>query len=454
VTSPRTISARARPRLLAGLLAGLARPSSIRGVSAADAAPDILVMVMNDARDGDQVALPQAMSRLAARGTTFPNFFLTTPLCCPSRASILTGLFPHNHGVYDNSEGANGGWEGFAMRGNRGRTTGVILQAAGYRTAALGMYLNGEQLGTTEEPGWDIGPVTQVNVPSDTALAEAAASIFAETSIDQPLYLHIGFGSPHVPVNPSPPYAGQFSGSAIDRDDASFNEEDVEDKPEYIRDLRRLDQADEAWLDDQYQRRLETLLEVDDSVATIWNALEARGRLDNTYIFLMTDNGFLLGQHRFYGKIAPYDGSARMPLYAFGPGFSAGAVDPRLVANIDVAPTLLEVAGAEGPVMDGRSLLSDHRRDEILLEMVAPKSQSMKWPGPRAKIPSYSAVRTADRLYVEYSTGERELYDYGSDPQETRNLLAGSQLLEEDDPAAQLALRLDAIRTCEGASCP
>jgi N-acetylglucosamine-6-sulfatase len=411
-------------------------------------------MVMNDARDGDQVALPQTMSRLASQGTTFPNFFFTTPLCCPSRASILTGLFPHNHGVYDNSEGANGGWEGFAMRGNRDRTTGVILQTAGYRTAALGIYLNGEQLGTTDEPGWDIGPSTQVNVPGEKALAEEVASIFAETPIDQPLYLHIGFGTPHVPVNPSPPYAGQFSGASVDRDDASFNEEDIADKPEYIRELRRLNEADEAWLDDLHQRRLETLLELDDSIANIWDALEASGRLDNTYIFLMTDNGNLLGQHRFYGKIVPYDGSARMPLYAFGPGFRAGAVDPRLVANIDIAPTLVEVAGAEGPVMDGRSLLSDHRRDEILLEMLAPKSQSMKWPGPRAKIPSYSAVRTADRLYVEYSTGERELYDYGSDPQETRNLLAGSQLLEADDLAAQLALRLDAIRICQGASCP
>jgi arylsulfatase A-like enzyme len=113
---------------------------------------------MNDARDGDQVALPQTMKRLAEQGTTFPNFFLTTPLCCPSRASIFTGLYPHNHGVYDNREGTNGGWAGFVMRGNRDRTTGAILQEAGYRTAAIGIYLNGDQLGNEVEPGWDIGP--------------------------------------------------------------------------------------------------------------------------------------------------------------------------------------------------------------------------------------------------------------------------------------------------------
>jgi hypothetical protein len=253
MTGPRNISARARPRLLAGLLAGMVGPAVNRGASAASEAPDIVVMVMNDARDGDQVALPQTMNRLAVQGTTFANFFLTTPLCGPSRASILTGLYPHNHGVYDNREGAHGGWEGFAMRGNRDRTTGVSLQTAGYRTAALGVYLNGEQPGGGPEPGWDVAPRGIESVPGDRQLAMTAASIITETPLDEPLYLHIGFGTPHVPVNPSPPYAGQFAGEAIDRDDESFNEEDVADKPEYI---------------------------------------------------------------RFYGKIVPYDGSVRMPLYA------------------------------------------------------------------------------------------------------------------------------------------
>jgi hypothetical protein len=104
--------------------------------------------------------------------------------------------------------------------------------------------------------------------------------------------------------------------------------------------------------------------------------------------------------------------------------------------------------------MDGRSLLSSHNRNEVLLEMLGPKSQSMKWSGPRTKIPGYSALRTMDHLYVEYSTGERELYDYTTDARETRNLLAGSPSPEIGDLAAQFADRLGALRNCAAAACP
>jgi arylsulfatase A-like enzyme len=250
-----------------------------------------------------------------------------------------------------------------------------------------------------------------------------------------------------------PPYAGQFAGEQVDRADLSFNEADVGDKPRYIRELGPLSAGDQSWLDSQHQRRLECLLELDDHIATIWDALEERGRLHNTYVFLLTDNGYLLGQHRYYGKHVPYDGSARMPLYAYGPGFAAGAVDERLVGNVDLAPTLVDVAGADGPEMDGVSLLSSHQRDAILLEFLAPDVNSMKWPGPRTAIARYSAVRTVSHLYVEYRTGERELYDYGADPHETENLLAGTPPEEVAALAANLQTRLGELRACRGGSC-
>jgi arylsulfatase A-like enzyme len=195
------------------------------------------------------------------------------------------------------------------------------------------------------------------------------------------------------------------------------------------------------------------VLALDDAIARIWEALEARGRLDNTYVFLMTDNGYLMGQHRLYGKIAPYDFSSRMPLYAFGPGFEAGAVDTRLVGNVDIAPTLAEVAGANAPGMDGMSLLSSHDRDAMLLELLGANLQSMEWPGPRTEIPRYSGVRTADHLYVEYQGGERELYDYAADPFEVQNLLAGTPSPEASEVANQLAGRLSALRACDGSGC-
>jgi arylsulfatase A-like enzyme len=505
------LSTRQRPRLLAGLLGGLALPGLGRLDAGAENRPDIVVMVMNDARAGDEEALPQTMAHLAANGTTFPNFLFTTPLCCPSRASIFTGLYPHSHGVYDNRSGPHGGWEGFAANGNRERTTGALLRGAGYRTAAIGTYLNGPQPAPGEEPGWDVGPhavaepgdeahivVVDAGVEDngddagasdgqseemgsgsddsrkknrdnerkekqkrektkgigydDLGTGAVAASIIAETPDSEPLYLHIGFGAPHVPADPGAKYAGSFADARVSRD-PSFNEADTSDKPAYISEIPALSDSDEAWLDDLQQKRLEVMLALDDAIALVWDALEARGRLDNTYVFLMSDNGNLLGQHRFYGKIAPYDVSARMPLYAYGPNFGAGVVDMRIVGNIDIAPTLLEISGVDGPEMDGRSLLSPFSRDAVLLEVLGEDLHSMNWPGPRTDIPRYSGVRTADHLYVEYVTGERELYDYNTDPYETENLLAGPSTPEVEAIASELAARLDALRGCSGDKC-
>lgn len=481
MTDQTAVSTRGRPRLLAALLAGMAAPVIRRRTARAALPPDFVVLLMNDARDGDQIALPQAMERLADGGTTFPNFFMTTPLCCPSRATIFTGLYPHNHGVYDNRGGPHGGWEGFAKRGNRGRTTGVVLQEAGYFTAAVGGYLNGSPVGNGPEPGWDIGPRGKRRGEGmgngkgkgrnqgggnrlggdnrrgggggDLGLADLAAEIITEAPAEQPLLLHVGFSAPHVPARPFPPYAGQFVGAVVDRNDPAYDEADVGDKPGYVRNLRRLDAGDRTWLDNLHQRRLETLLAVDDGVAAIWDALESRGRIDDTYVFLLSDNGYLLGHHRLYGKMAPYDGSVRFPLYAFGPGFGAGNIDPRLVGNIDIAPTAVDVAGANGPEMDGRSLLSSAPRDGIVLELLGDELQSMQWPGDRTEIPRYSALRTPDHLYVEYRNGGRELYDHAGDPREVQNLLAGNPTPEAAALAAQLAARLDELRNCRGAAC-
>jgi N-acetylglucosamine-6-sulfatase len=357
----------------------------------------------------------------------------------------------------------------------------MLLQATGYRTAEIGLYLNGSQPGQGMEPGWDAGPVAgggrkkrrrngggkgksgkrhrhrQRDVDADENRddedhVDAAVDVIAETAVDQPLYLHVGFGTAHVPVRPKPPYAGQFARTRFDRD-PSFAEEDVGGKPRYIRDLRGLRLGDEAWLDRLHQGRLETLLELDEGIVEIWDALEARGRLDTTYVYLLSDNGMALGHHRYYGKIVPYDRSVRAPLHAFGPGFAAGAVDKRLVGNIDLAPTLVEIAEAAAPQVDGASLLSSTARDAIMLEMLAANNNAMPWPGPRSEIPPFHSLRIPTHLYTEYRTGKRELYDYASDPYEVQNLLAGDPTPDVQALAAQLAARLDDLRDCDGTMC-
>lgn len=463
-----TFSTRARPRLLASLAAGLAPVKSGFSTASAAVKPDILVLILNDVRDGDQAAMPQAMAWLQGRGTTFPNFMMTTPLCGPSRSCLLTGLYSHNHGVYDNSDGKTGGWVGFAKHGNRTRTTGLLLQAAGYRTIALGNYINGEQPGRGMEPGWNVGPVAKGKkhkgkgkgkgkhkkkkkhqqggggMPSDAQLVGTAAAELRGAASTQPLYLHIGLGTAHVPLNPASAYTGRFSGAQVARE-ASFNEADISDKSAYLRRQRGLSAGDEAWLDGLHQLRLAALAELDDALLPLWQAIEARGKADNTYVFLVSDNGYMMGHHRYYGKIVPYDRSARFPLQAVGPGFAAGATDARVVGNIDIAPTIVAVAGANRPSMDGVSLLSGNSRDAILLENLSGTGRSMKWPGPRADIPRYRALRTPTHLYVEYGANERELYNYATDPFETSNLLAGTPTPGDAALAATLANRLQQL---------
>lgn len=458
-------STRDRLRILGGIggaAVGAALGANLHAPGSAGAAeqPDIIVLILNDARDGDQVALPKTMAHFGANGTTFPNYFMTTPLCCPSRATMLTGLYPHNHGVYDNSDGKHGGWVGFVRRGNRSRSTGRLLQAAGYRTVALGTYLNGARPGKGPEPGWDLsivarakstgkkkgkkkrrGKTKMIGALSDPQMVSTVVAELGATPRSQPLYFHVGFNTPHVPAIPSPAYAGRFAGAQVARD-PSFNEADVSGKPAYVRKLRALSPRHQGWLDYQHQRRLECLLELDDALESLWPAIEARGKADNTYVFLVTDNGYLMGQHRLYGKTAPYDLSARFPLYALGPGFDPATTDTRLVSNVDIAPTLVSVAGATAGGMDGVSLLSNHQRTGVLLESLSKNVQSMSWPGPRTSIARYRALRTAQYLYVEYRGGGKELYDYDADPYETRNLLAGGGDAAAASLAAQLSSQL------------
>ncbi|MFT4039454.1 MAG: sulfatase-like hydrolase/transferase [Thermomicrobiales bacterium] len=465
----RAISTRERIRLLGGLAgATVGAGSAALPAREADAAglPDIIVLVLNDARDGDQVAMPQTMAKFGADGTTFRNFFMTTSLCCPARATILTGLYPHHHGVYDNSDGKHGGWQGFVKNGNRSRSTGPLLQAAGYRTVGLGTYLNGARPGKGPEPGWNVaimaqekaagkgkkgkkgkgkkkkssGKTRMIGALGDDQMIATVAAELAATPVSQPLYFHVGFNTPHFPAIPGPAYAGRFAGAQVARD-ASFNEADVSDKPAYVRKLGGLKPGHEAWLDALHQRRLECMAALDDALNMLWPAILARGKADNTYVFLFTDNGHLMGQHRLYGKIAPYDSSSRFPLYALGPGFTPATVDDRLVNNADIAPTLVAVSGAAGGGMDGVSLLSAHNRSGALLESLSKSVDSMNWPGPRTSITPYRAVRTAQHLYVEYRGSGRELYDYAADPYELQNLLAHGG----DATAAALGAQLSGL---------
>jgi len=229
----------------------------------------------------------------------------------------------------------------------------------------------------------------------------------------------------------------------------SFNEADVGDKPGWVRSKPPLTPDQIAQIDELYRKRLRSMLAVDEMLDAIVGALQATGRLENTYIMFTSDNGFELGEHRLdIGKRTAYEGSIRVPLIVRGPGVPAARVIDHLAVNIDLAPTVAELAGAPLPeFVDGRSLVpllnggapADWRR-AFLVEY---------WPEEGDEVSKFQALRTQDRLYVEYQTGERELYDLVSDPDELESLHASA------DPGliAQLGARMAELRRCAGGTC-
>jgi N-acetylglucosamine-6-sulfatase len=218
-----------------------------------------------------------------------------------------------------------------------------------------------------------------------------------------------------------------------------------------VRGLPRLVPREKRQIDRLYRWRLQSMLAVDEMVEQVVDALRDAGRLDETYIFFSSDNGFFLGEHRLpRGKGAAYEEAIRVPLVVRGPGIPAGRRVDHITLNIDLAPTFAEIAGLPVyPSVDGRSLLPlfaarpparAEWRDDALIEY---------WSLDAEGIPGFSALRTAHRLYVEYQTGDHELYDLDRDPYQLQNVFGVT-------PAAEvkpLAERLGVLRTCAGSGC-
>ena len=420
-----------RSLLAAG--AGLLAPSS--PARSQSQPPDIVIVVLDDMRAGDWRALPKT-KRLLSSGTWFDDFILTTPQCAPSRATLLTGRYAHNHGTLGNE-----GWANF--RHTEGDTVAVALKAAGYRTGLFGKYMNGFPAGAAAPPGWDHwrGSAegsygSRKRYGTDRYFREAAA-FAASTPAAKPLFAWVAPKAPHAPPVPAERHASRFRRSQVPRT-AALNEADVSDKPDYLR-HPRIDMPEMHAL---YRNRLRTLLAVDEGVVRLAKAMG--DRWNRACIVVLSDNGFALGEHRWVGKNTPHDESARVPMLVRCPGLPGGR-DRRLAASIDIAPTLATVAGAALPGVDGRSLLDSWDRDRVLIEDWA-GAAGAPYKG-KYQAPPYQAVRSREALYVEYETGEREHYDLTVDPRQMDNLAA-----ESADPGA-LPERLDALRRCAGNTC-
>jgi arylsulfatase A-like enzyme len=263
--------------------------------------------------------------------------------------------------------------------------------------------------------------------------------------------MYVAPTAPHSPATPAKRHKGAFAEEEAPRP-PSFDEEDVSDKPSWIRDMDRISKKQDSQIEGRYQKRLNSMLAVDEMIASLTQELEDSGELDNTFIVFTSDNGFHGGEHRIKGgKRTPYEESARVPFFVRGPGVPAGSKTEKLAVNTDLAPTFADLAGVEFS-RDGRSLTpllreedSPWWRTSVLLEAFTNEEAQ----GAQANLPNYQAVRTETHKYVEYDDGEKELYDLRADPYELENVYesADAPVLED------LRTRLDALRSCSEEGC-
>lgn len=431
------------------------------------------VFVLTDDQDLESMrVMPKVRKLIARKGTTFTNFYATNPVCCPSRTTLLTGRYSHNTGVLRNAP-PNGGLAVF----DDDEALPVWLQRFGYYTGHIGKYVNGYGSTDPEEipPGWSewygaVDPGTYrmygytlnengnlvtygdydtpdpANYQTDVYADKAVDFIQRRAPASQPFYLSIAPLAPHVEVfhrddgnddaetpqypnpRPAPRHRSRFQSENLPKP-PSFNEADVSDKPLGVRDRPLMSGAASGQSRNRYRSRLGSLLAVDNLVKRIVATLRKAGELNDTVIVYMSDNGFLLGEHRIpAGKQYPYEESINVPFEIRGPGIPKDAVRDQPAANIDFAPTILDLAGVEsaGPV-DGRSivpLIKDRNYypgRAIGLENWCQTDEQRCYDPYSPETPRYRGVRTDRYAYMRYPNGEQELYDLKKDPYEMQS---------------------------------
>ncbi|MDP1547907.1 MAG: sulfatase, partial [Anaerolineales bacterium] len=388
-----------------------------------DTRPNFLIIITDDQRFDTMEYMPNTQQMIFDEGVTFSNGYITTPFCCPSRASILTGMYAHNHQVYVNEDKLNF------------RTFVEDIHANGYYTGLVGKYLNswkGEELreydywvsiwgGTVlsyYDPDLSVNGVWGKYTGYTTYLFRDFAVEFLDEASNQrkPFLLIFSPNAPHAPFTPAeedrhlyqdlPPYRPE-----------NFNEEDVSDKPLSIAGKGLLNEEDIEKIDNTRRRQILTLVSLDRSIEDILTKLEEIGELDNTVIIFISDNGKHWGEHRMDSKSTAYQESVLVPFAIRYPALIPSPyIEDRLVANIDITPTIYELSETRMPkTMDGLSLVdllsgTDEWRTHLLLEA---------WPDRG----HWSAIHTGQHVYIETEDDLSEFYDLGVDPFQMDNMI-------------------------------
>jgi len=472
-------------------------------------------------------SMPNTLDLIAKKGMTFNRYYVSYPLCCPSRVSLLTGRYAHNTGVKGNVQ-PNGGYFGFSFRAAYSHNLATWLQGAGYRTIHIGKFLNGYgdepyDNGSTVPPGWSSWHTVlkadtnhyfygytlnngQISEPygesgswetREYGQRDPAGCPFApeegrpclyETDVfdwmareellatppEQPFYLQLDYTAPHgdfrkpAGPEPAPRHYNWFKGAKLPHDRSEgFDEGNVSDKPSFIREAEHLTPTDKRTYKVYWEKQLESLRAVDDGVKEVIDTLGQLHRLRNTYVLFTSDNGFFFGEHRLIGgKFLSYEPATHLPFLIRGPGIKPDSSTGELTANIDIAPTILDLAGVEADKsVDGRSMVPFLRDSElrtrrpILFESFvqtndveangaisstgegdggrpggngsgggrAASASTSGTPAARASILApplnYEGIRLGPYKYIAWPDGEKELYNINRDPNELNNIV-------------------------------
>jgi N-acetylglucosamine-6-sulfatase len=468
--------------------------------------PNFLFVLVDDQATNSfrRQFMPETYRWIVDPGTKFTSALAAPPLCCPDRAGLLTGQYPHNNGVWSNHPG-------YAQLNDKANTLPVWLERAGYRTGYFGKFLNhySDVGGYAPAPGFDRWfaftddgyydyevsdegtPVAyggdRADYSTDVLTAKAGAFIRDSLQRSRPFFAWLAYSAPHLERTTSGPCAGS---NPIPPDEAafrrfadrplphppSFDEAVVSDKPQRIARLPRLDGAQLAEIRLRWRCTLATMSEVDSALGRLMTQLRSEGGLKNTIVLYLSDNGFFFGEHRIpNGKGLVYEPALRVPFAMRVPrAFRRGPLKPEsgaVVANQDIAPTILRYVNRYGrpaspcgsPThcrrLDGRSLLPLLNGPGtwtpgrgVLAEIDSRRTPSSTRASKRRRVDpecscAYEAIRTRRYLYSELSTGARELYNLAIDPNELLNRVRSPRYAQE---RRRLAARLASLERCSG----